>query len=1123
MLRLSETPQALLEQIAADLLQVRDPWARHWLVFPGIGRSDLILQRWAQRAGIASHSQTIELRTLLEQVAAGQKPRFNFESLKLSLAEALPDLSNHPHPLLPRECFSQTITAAALEWAGALASAMDDTLLCRTPEKRWEMGSFLEALAGHPRVLPVLQNHLGAVSVADFQRGFHAWIQRWEQRGGVPHLWVQLDAGLPHVQFERLLQLLELLAERAPERVHLYALTPSQEYWADCLTRARSRNSGAPGTLDPDLSPGGVLWAFGRNSQALHRQLAGTLLAEGEGGVFCRSAVPQDNLLGRLQRSCRNASPLNSEEKYLIRRGDHSLTVHSCRSPLRELETCRDRILQALEEIPDLKPEEVVVLLANAEEQAPFVEAAFGKHCPHRMVGVAQAASSPLTQAITLLLAALRGRSDVGQMRSLIEHPLVAAKFGFEEPDGNLQSVVDWLVSAQFRWGIHEEHRHRFQGIEEHRWNLQWALQRLSLGAVLPPTSLNEILTLPGSPHPTVPLERTSGLGLQALANLARFVSHMEEAHRFWSLEEARPLSEWVEQMQRLVETMFDFKKARLEPEKTSFQKIVFGPLAEIARGLQSQSLLEPEAFVRLLQQRLSLLSGGSPSGRGGTCVADLRQYAGVPARVIVIAGLNEDSFPARDERPSWHPLAKSSIPGDPSRREADRHAFLLALLACEERFILSYLGGSDSDAKERPPSTVIADLLQILDGEILDSDASSGPAHQGIVFRHLLNGFSVSPDESERNRRPFLERDREAAFVLSRRKGLAPAAGLWSLPSLKLEPRQFLSIAELRQLLKEPAAVFLRSLGVALPEEETELPEGDLVELDGLGSWKIRDALLEARVEGRDEQAIQECLEHAGHLPRGRLGSAFQKKILEHLPPPPEPLLSSDQRFQKSIRLHLPGTVPGGAVQVEGQLSRGWYLDPARNAALYYSASSQRPEKVLPLYVEALCLAASGEGLDGTLRMTLHFGRSQLGPFELPPRERALVLLSELVALFELARARALPFWPNSAEKLFEAFSESGPLSPGPGMEGLLEGYRRKWEAEDSFDQTQTPDARKPSTRFAFRGCADPFRELAPCDACAFLPEPESPLSWRIFVWILSWLRSATFHSPCKASTRKK
>lgn len=67
MLRTAETPSVLLADIAREIARVRDPRARHWIVTPGRGRSEHILHGWASLSGIASHSQELELRTLLDQ------------------------------------------------------------------------------------------------------------------------------------------------------------------------------------------------------------------------------------------------------------------------------------------------------------------------------------------------------------------------------------------------------------------------------------------------------------------------------------------------------------------------------------------------------------------------------------------------------------------------------------------------------------------------------------------------------------------------------------------------------------------------------------------------------------------------------------------------------------------------------------------------------------------------------------------------------------------------------------------------------------------------------------------------------------------------------------------------
>ena len=73
---LGDNTAVLLETMATALAASRDPWARHWLVVPGHGRSEWLQRRWARLTGVAAHSQLVSLRSLLEQTAAPQGEPF---------------------------------------------------------------------------------------------------------------------------------------------------------------------------------------------------------------------------------------------------------------------------------------------------------------------------------------------------------------------------------------------------------------------------------------------------------------------------------------------------------------------------------------------------------------------------------------------------------------------------------------------------------------------------------------------------------------------------------------------------------------------------------------------------------------------------------------------------------------------------------------------------------------------------------------------------------------------------------------------------------------------------------------------------------------------------------------
>ncbi|MCX6860943.1 MAG: exodeoxyribonuclease V subunit gamma [Verrucomicrobia bacterium] len=320
MLHLAETHPTLLDEIARQLACIREVRARHWLIFPRKGLREATLHRWAQVSGIASHSQEVELKELIEQASGGGGARFDVERLRWTIAAALPSLQDRPEFPLPREASLNPLDATVLASATQLARVVHETLLCRTGDRIWPEGSFLSALVAATPVAELLKTHPGLQTEAEFAASTRAWMESWRSKGGLPHLWILLDAGLPAGLFLRLQQLLQCLHDEASEHIHLFAMAPSRDYWADLpiksKAKGRAKSQIPVGTADQDScepAPGGLLWAFGRASQDLQRQLADTLMAVGDGGADLDSAEPPDSLLGRLQTSCRSAAHLPPE------------------------------------------------------------------------------------------------------------------------------------------------------------------------------------------------------------------------------------------------------------------------------------------------------------------------------------------------------------------------------------------------------------------------------------------------------------------------------------------------------------------------------------------------------------------------------------------------------------------------------------------------------------------------------------------------------------------------------------------------------------------------------------------------------------------------------------------
>ncbi len=1142
MLHLAETHPTLLDEIARQLACIREVRARHWLIFPRKGLREATLHRWAQASGIASHSQEVELKELIEQASGGGSARFDVERLRWTIAAALPDLQDRPEFPLPREASLSPLDATVLASATQLARVVHETLLCRTGDRIWPEGSFLAALVAESTVAELLKTHPGLQTDAEFAASARAWMESWRSKGGLPHLWILLDAGLPAGLFQRLLQLLQCLHVQAPEHIHLFAMAPSRDYWADLPIKSKAKGRAKshlpahmadPASCEP--APGGLLWAFGRASQDLQRQLADTLMAVGDGGADLDSAEPPDSLLGRLQTSCRTAAHLPPEALCPLAANDASLTVHATHTLLRELEVCRDRILQAFQELEGLRHEEILILLANPREQAPLIEAALGggseARLPFRLVGGGGLVLSPFAASLLQVLECLQGRLTLNEVQELLENPLIADRFDLNEADGDGPTLVEWLKDAQFRWGLTPEHRRLYQEVPEPRWNLFWALRRLGLGGLVAEGRRDTVLAASGDTSATVPLERTNGLGLALLARLARFATQISEARNLWCSAGPRCIADWNQALGTIVRECLSTRIGNAAAHAAALHRDILEPLSRAAHPTLP---LETSAYLRLLAEKLPALSDSGSRGSGGITVADLRHYAGVPARVVVVAGLDDGIFPRSEDRPAWHPLALKPATGDPSARDSDRHCLLLAILACQERLILSYRGHSDEDGKERPPSTALSDLLEAANQTTptgLSVPTSTAPsARDALTFHHPLNGFSAQafrsdPPPSARGQRTS---DHAAAVALRDRLGFPPYPGPWSEPALPAEMGWNPSLADVRTVLDQPQRLYASRLGLQLPEEVETARGEDLIDPDGLERWELRDRLLTARLEGRDTNTLVSVLTFSGSLPRGKIGEALLTKTLSDLPE--VPVFSPGDRLTDTLRFRLtepalttnrdPGLDSGSSQnswRLEGPPRARWYRRLGEAIVWQFFASKSNDagdyRRQLLFAFDALALAASmPESNPDPLTEARCVGLDSTWTMPMPPPEQARIQLLRLVRLARLARCWPLPFWPKTTGVALKkgktstvSASEAAPsFAASHDSVKVLEAAFSQWASENE-DNSGGADCQLPSTRALFRGCENPY-EWVPEGLPEWLPHPGTPLAWRLMAETESW-----------------
>jgi exodeoxyribonuclease V gamma subunit len=469
---------------------------------------------------------------------------------------------------------------------------------------------------------------------------------------------------------------------------------------------------------------------------------------------------------------------------------------------------------------------------------------------------------------------------------ALLEEPALRACFGLE--DGDVPLLRRWCEELHLRWGRDGADR-RARGLPDDV-PLTWrdGLARLQLGFALPAAAAPaDDARFAG----TVPLDAVPGLGQARV--LARFALFVEALLR-WEERCAAPraLADWADTFAALLEDFF----AETADSRAALQKV-----REALAELREQAARAPEAGAQpfaVLRRWLARWLTGLESRRGFlhgavTCCA-MVPLRSLPFRVIAVLGMDDGAFPRQQKPWPFDLMAAHGRPGDRSRRQDDRYLFLETLLAARDVLYLSYSGQSEIDGSVRPPSPVLAELLDQARATVAATEADFD-AH--FITHHALQPFSP---------RYFSGREKLFSFAphfaaASRLTGLAPAAAVAAFSGpLPSPPAELLTLtpARFEQFLAHPQRFFLRErLGVQLPRASEMLPDEEPVEITDRRA--LRRELFRFPARGADS------LRAAGLLPGGAWGEGLWREEHERM-----------QRLHE--RLHELGATPRPALAVD-------------------------------------------------------------------------------------------------------------------------------------------------------------------------------------------------------------
>ncbi|MGI3002564.1 exodeoxyribonuclease V subunit gamma [Shewanella algae] len=847
------------------------------------------------------------------------------------------------------------------------------------------------------------------------------------------------------------LDVLYALASRI--EVVMLSLSPCRHYWGDIIEpRARARMALAfegkkqlPELWEDKLEVGNPILA---NNGRLGRELLDMVLELPPERLELEELFHPgntDTLLGGIQNDILEmetlGEPLGPDvSKYLniarrrpLAATDDSITLRSCHSPLREVETLHDHLLHRLRSDPSLAAKDIMVMLPDVAAYAPYIDAVFsaksGDHfIPYAIADRGAAQESPLIAGFLNLLALDKSRFGLTDIISILEVPAVLARFGIAQEE--LEQLKGWLKAAGIRWGRDSHNREELglPGFDKHSW--AFGIRRMLLGYALG----DDAELYQGD----LPLAGIEGQSAQALGKLLNFIEALDDFRE--ELKQQTPPEERVAQLNALLDAFYLAQEDDAREEINDIRQAI-DRFAEELRLSGFSGVLPLTVVWQWFNSTLSESRVGQRYLAGSVNFCTLMPMRSIPFRQVCLLGMNDGVYP-RVQHPVGFDLTAHEKPrrGDRSRRLDDRYLFLEALLSARDQLYISYIGHSERDNSERIPSMLVSELLEYIQlcyrpdeaqftppAVLTDADeiAALGDLAADALMQHLIIQQPLQPFDA----RLYSDSELPGSFAtqwcpreMFAAQSPAPFIEheLGEETALK-EPE--LELSALIRFFRNPAQYFCqRVLQLDLRLDIDSQDNDEPFELNALQRYQLQLLMMQDALEderGELDETLLDKLKAEGLLPMAPFDDLLLDQYRRDIAPAVERtrFLRAELPKPDAIEIALKLEVNGRELLLCGRIE-----DCYPKGLVNLRPGTTKPKDLLSLYIRHLCLNASGIHRHSYLLDAGHF--HAMAPLK---AESAKALLGQLAALFELGQHRPLPFMAQTSMAYFSAEVEDG------------------------------------------------------------------------------------------------
>ena len=700
--------------------------------------------------------------------------------------------------------------------------------------------------------------------------------------------------------------------------VHLYALNPCHEFWFDIIDEKKLSKLKQAGKDMYHETGNRLLASWGKT----HKSHLSAIIENADDFDFISSSDsffheaashPLPTLLDLLKDAIRN---LDEPQLTALRPDDQSVQIHVCHSLTREVEVLRDQLLFLFSEDSPPLPGDILVVTPDINRAAPIIDAVFGNRIrnlpqiPYQIVGRTGSRTNPVAQALLDTLKLASSRLSASDVFDLLLQPLISRRFNLED---HLDQVHAWIEESGICWGFDGKQKETMGLPFDESRSFNDGFYRLLLAYALPADTREPF----GS---RLPAGNPEGSRAIALGSFWLFIDRLQ-ALRI-KLAAPKDADGWRQIVHETLEDFVCRNSTSLDDELSI--RLAVNHFFECMGTFNSSPLIDADVLRLALADALDEPSRHGAAPTGAVTFTSMANLRNLPYHTICVIGMDDGAFPSSAAPQEFDLISHAARPGDVSRRDSDKSAFLDLLLSARKRFYISYTGKSVQDNTEKLPSILVTELIDaithaLLQGRSPDEENKtydtmtqvSDEARSHLMRYHPLQPFSSSYfDGSKGERIQSAHTEFCDAQQIRLSKAVSPKAvpefahedddgdsdGEFIPDSLNLpffvgtlsEPDPMwrdVRLDALVQFFRNPASYLLRNrLGVIISDIDQPLPTDEPLTADNLMIYHLAERLLPPILAGEEQKKIKEMAFSGLEFPSGEFGRMQIENTLAEL-----------------------------------------------------------------------------------------------------------------------------------------------------------------------------------------------------------------------------------------------